>query len=134
MVTSGRAAAAVSDPVVMIHARGKGRLISQQAIPDGSYQTVSALRGKSKTLGHFTGQLVINYAPDQFGIKSAQAVLVDQGGNQLLTSIRGSFEVPRMGAAGTPGTFDLIVNGGTGAYAGATGNGHRAGKRSRFRA
>jgi hypothetical protein len=98
-------------------------LISQAAIPDGSYQTVSALRGKSATLGHFTGRLVIDYAPDQFHVKSADAVLVDRGGNELLTSLLGSFEVPRMGAAGTPGTFDLIVNGGTGAYAGATGNG-----------
>src|SRR5262245_46819470 len=53
------AAASVSD--LRLQARGRAGFVSQQAIPQGSYQIVSVLKGTSRTLGHFTGQLVLNY-------------------------------------------------------------------------
>jgi hypothetical protein len=116
--------ASVPGPSVSLQGRGTGSQVSQQAIPGGSYQTVSALRGESRALGgKFTGQLVLNYGTDQFRIKSGSAVLVGQGGEELLSAVNGTLKVPRPPAFNTTGTLHFTVVGGTGPFANATGQG-----------
>jgi len=122
-ILSGIHPAAGSGLELALKARGHAQPIALQASPQGAYQTFSILRGKSNALGHFTGQLAISYAPNQFDVNDAQAVLVAQGGDELFLTLKGSFEVPRVGDLGTPGNFTFDVDGGTGLFAGAVGHG-----------
>jgi hypothetical protein len=117
--------AALPDPSLSLRGRGIGSQISRQAIPGGSYQTISDLSGKSLALGgKFTGQLVANYSSSQFRIISGSAVLVGQGGEELLNSVNGTLTVPRhKNAFNTTGTLHFTVVGGTGTFANATGQG-----------
>ena len=107
---------------VVVQAHGLGGMVSLEPLPFGSYRTVSALSGRGPDVGRFTGLLQIDYAPDQFHINTGVAEFVDQAGDEIQGTIRGSFHVPRVGAASTTGRLYFDVVDGTGPFQGATGH------------
>lgn len=116
-------AGAVPGQGVPLLARGEGAMIGQFGIPDGSYQTIHVLKGKARSFGSFTGQLVLNYGTNQYQVKSGSAVINASGGEVLLPDVSGSFRIPRVGAHINSGTLDFTIRGGTGTFANATGSG-----------
>ena len=110
---------------VSLAGRGNGTQLASNPIATGSYQTVTYIQGTTRALGSFTGELVINFAPNQYAVQSSNALIVTQSGSELLTANTGSFKIPRHGFDGTTGTlhFKVVAGTGTGALAGATGQG-----------
>lgn len=102
---------------------GKGTLTSLVAIPNGSYETLNNLTGTTRVLGGFKATMVLDFAPDQSHVIGGHVDFVDAAGDHLLASASGAYKIPLHGATHTSATVHLVVVGGTGALAGATGAG-----------
>jgi hypothetical protein len=104
---------------------GVGIAGTPHAIQNGSFQTVTQLSGTLKSLGTFEGQILAQFASNQYQITGGSAVFTDAAGDELLATVQGvSFAVPKHGATHTTGTYRLLIVGGTGALAGAAGSTH----------
>jgi hypothetical protein len=102
--------------------RGVGVVTSLNAIPNGSFRTVTNLSGSIHGLGAFQGQILAFFAPNQFQVVGGNAVLADAAGDELFANVTGRFNVPVKGASHTSGVYTLIFTGGAGALAGAAGS------------
>jgi hypothetical protein len=111
-------------PSTSLRAHGTGAVASQVPIPNGSYETLTNLKGISPALGAFKVQLINDFAPDQFHILRGQAIITDQADDEILAAVSGAYQVPLRGATHTSAHLRLTVVGGTGPFANATGAGH----------
>ena len=102
---------------------GIGALVSRLPIPNGSYETVSTLKGSSRSVGAFTGRVVTDFDVDQYHVIGGRAVFTDSVGDTLTATVSGAYQKPKHGLTHVSGTLTLTVVSGTGALANATGHG-----------
>jgi hypothetical protein len=121
------AAAVAVFPFGHLQVHGTGIVVSQTAIPNGSFETVTNLQGGSRSNVTLTGRLVVDFAPDQFHVLGGNAVFTDLAGDQIQANVTGgAFQVPVHGVSHVNGALRLafIPGSGTGALANVTGTGH----------
>jgi hypothetical protein len=96
-----------------------------QPVVNGQH-VIASLHGKSRALGDYTGQFESFFGLGT-GLGTGEGTLTAADGDQINVAFREDFQPPAGGQSHGPGRVTMVVTGGTGAFANATGHGTATG-------